>query len=103
VKKSPKKSIWTGVKSVRSPYSQRSETISWRSSCDENAKVGLEVFEGSSGRVGGVRSSASWMEGRWVLPILVGPVLEHERVAHRGEMRLALWKRHVPRVYIPAV
>jgi hypothetical protein len=54
-----KKSIWSSVKSVRSPCSQRPKTVSWRSSCGGFLSRFFEVLEERSGRVGGVGSTAS--------------------------------------------
>jgi hypothetical protein len=74
-----------------------------------NCEVGFGESGGRSGTVGGVNSSVSWMEGRWVIQILVGPVLEEERAGGGGawwgdgEKRLILLTRHVSRVYIPVV
>jgi hypothetical protein len=62
----------------------------------DNFQVGFEVSGGKSGTFGGIDSSVSWMEGRPVIRILVGPILKQERAGeeeeamHRGEMRLTL-------------
>jgi hypothetical protein len=42
-------------------------------------KFGFGVPGGRSGTVGGVDSLVSWMEGRRVIQIFVGPVLRQER------------------------
>jgi hypothetical protein len=46
--------------------------------------VGFEVLEGKTGRGGRIHSSASLMESRWVIWILIGPVLKYERVGRGG-------------------
>jgi hypothetical protein len=43
-----------------------------------NCYIGFGVPRGRSGTLGGVDSSVSWMRGRWMIGILVGPVLEQE-------------------------
>jgi hypothetical protein len=45
----------------------------------DNFQFGFEVSGGISGTVVGGDSSVTWMEGRWMTWIMVGPVLKQER------------------------